>query len=167
MASRNSGRALFASIARREGSTMLFADVFVGGVLCTLSAWVIGLPSLWLGLEPGRKFELPLGLLFWYTKLMNKSTLSRTRKKDRPTFHGRRVCAFAGFAGSVRGYRCMDFKTERARPHPPRSHPPAGRARAEGEVEIETCPMLNGCGKPFRSVKNAQRPQSRFGGAMT
>jgi hypothetical protein len=26
---------------RRVGSTGLIADVFVGGVLCTLSAWVI------------------------------------------------------------------------------------------------------------------------------
>ena len=39
------------------------ADVFVGGVLSTLSAWVIGFGSLWLGLEPGRKVTLPLGLL--------------------------------------------------------------------------------------------------------
>jgi hypothetical protein len=38
--------------------------VFVGGVLCTLSAWVIGFLSLWFGLEPGRKLTLPLGLLF-------------------------------------------------------------------------------------------------------
>jgi len=39
------------------------AGVFVGGVLSTLSAWVMGFvrPS-WLGLEPGRKLTLPLGL---------------------------------------------------------------------------------------------------------
>jgi hypothetical protein len=36
---------------------------------------------MWLGLEPGRKLALPLGLPFWYMKLMGKSTLSRTRKK--------------------------------------------------------------------------------------
>src|SRR5216684_1020329 len=46
------------------------ADVFVGGVLCTRSAWVIWVRSpLWLGLEPGRKRELPLGLLLWYYTL--------------------------------------------------------------------------------------------------
>jgi hypothetical protein len=39
-------------------------DVFVGGVLCTRSAWVIGFSPLCLGLEPGRKLQLPLGLLF-------------------------------------------------------------------------------------------------------
>jgi len=39
----------------------------------------------WLGLEPGRKLTLPLGLLFWYTKLMTKS-ISRTRKtRGRPS----------------------------------------------------------------------------------
>jgi hypothetical protein len=38
----------------------------------------------WLGLEPGRKSYLPLGLLFWYMKLMTKS-ISRTRKtRGRP-----------------------------------------------------------------------------------
>jgi hypothetical protein len=36
---------------------------------------------LWLGLEPGRKFTLPLGLPFWYMKHMSKSILSRTGKK--------------------------------------------------------------------------------------
>jgi hypothetical protein len=38
--------------------------VFVGGVLSTLSAWVIRFTPSWLGLEPGRKMRLPLGLLF-------------------------------------------------------------------------------------------------------
>jgi hypothetical protein len=39
---------------------------------------------LWLGLEPGRKCNLPLGLLFWYMKFMTKS-ISRTRKtRGRP-----------------------------------------------------------------------------------
>jgi hypothetical protein len=36
---------------------MSIADVFVGGVLCTRSAWVIGGLSLWFGLEPGRKLD--------------------------------------------------------------------------------------------------------------
>jgi hypothetical protein len=38
-------------------------------------------PFHWLGLEPGRKLELPLDLPFRYKKLMSKSTLSRTRKR--------------------------------------------------------------------------------------
>src|SRR6266851_10228462 len=45
---------------RRVGST----GVFVGGVLSTLSAWVIGGLSLWLGLEPGRKLQPSLRLAF-------------------------------------------------------------------------------------------------------
>src|ERR1700675_1042104 len=45
------------------------ADVFVGGVLCTLSALAMGGPPVWLGLEPGRKLLLPLGLLLRYTQL--------------------------------------------------------------------------------------------------
>jgi hypothetical protein len=57
---------------RRVGSTggnigWSIADVFVGGVLSMLSAWVTELTSAWLGLEPGRKLTLPLGLLLRYT----------------------------------------------------------------------------------------------------
>jgi hypothetical protein len=49
---------------RRIGSASISMGVFVGGVLSTLSAWVIlGTQSFWLGLEPGRKVTLPLGLL--------------------------------------------------------------------------------------------------------
>jgi hypothetical protein len=50
----------------RKRRRVVSMGVFVGGVLCTQSAWVIGGLSLWLGLEPGRKLQLPLGLLFWY-----------------------------------------------------------------------------------------------------
>jgi hypothetical protein len=52
---------------RRVGSTGLIADVFVGGVLSTLSAWVIGFLSLWLGLEPGRKYDPSPRLAFMVT----------------------------------------------------------------------------------------------------
>jgi hypothetical protein len=55
--------------------------VFAGGVLCTLSAWIIGFAS-WL--EPGRKFALPLGLLFWYTVIMSKSIKVHQKKLGRP-----------------------------------------------------------------------------------
>ena len=36
---------------------------------------------MWLGLEPGRKFALPLGLLFWYTQFMRKSIKVHQKKK--------------------------------------------------------------------------------------
>jgi hypothetical protein len=64
----------------------LFADVFAGGVLCTLSAWVIGLMSSWLGLEPGRKFALPSGLLICKTNIMRKSidAKPKPRRPGRP-----------------------------------------------------------------------------------
>jgi hypothetical protein len=54
-------------VGSRGGNIMgwSIADVFVGGVLSTLSAWVMEAGSLWLGLEPGRKVTLPLGLLLW------------------------------------------------------------------------------------------------------
>jgi hypothetical protein len=42
----------------------LVLDAVRRGVLCTRLALAIGGLSLWLGLEPGRKFALPLGLLF-------------------------------------------------------------------------------------------------------
>jgi len=59
--------------------------VFVGGVLSTLSAWVIGFLSLWLGLEPGRKRELPLGLFLCYTENMRKSIkVTPKKKRGRP-----------------------------------------------------------------------------------
>jgi hypothetical protein len=56
----------WAGKSRRLGNCgASLADVFVGGVLCTLSALDHGIkPPSWFGLEPGRKFQLPLGLLF-------------------------------------------------------------------------------------------------------
>jgi hypothetical protein len=48
--------------------------VFVGGVLSTRSAWVMGWWSFWLGLEPGWKQQLPLGLLSCYHEDMSKSS---------------------------------------------------------------------------------------------
>jgi hypothetical protein len=39
----------------------------------------------WFGLEPARKRELPLALLFWYTIFMSKA-ITRTRKsRGRPS----------------------------------------------------------------------------------
>jgi hypothetical protein len=51
---------------RRVGSTGgLILDAVIRGVLCTRVALAMELtPPLWLGLEPGRKFTLPLGLSF-------------------------------------------------------------------------------------------------------
>src|SRR6478735_7917174 len=45
-----------AAWARKPRHDDVLEDVSLGGVLCTLSAWVMGIPSVWLGLEPGRKF---------------------------------------------------------------------------------------------------------------
>ena len=42
------------------------------------------LSPLWLGLEPGRKFALPLGSYFWYTINMKKSILVHQNKRGRP-----------------------------------------------------------------------------------
>src|SRR5215208_4199731 len=53
---------------RRDGLSGS-ADVLVGGVLRRVSARVMMGRILWLGLEPGRKFALPLGLLLWYQGL--------------------------------------------------------------------------------------------------
>jgi hypothetical protein len=68
------------------------ADVFVGGVLSTLSAWVIWVRSpFWLGLEPGRKLQLPLGLLLGYPEFMAKSIRDIPKKqRGRPSTGGRR-----------------------------------------------------------------------------
>src|SRR5690349_1740133 len=39
---------------------------------------------LWLGLEPGRKFALPLGLHFCYTKRMKKARTVKQKVLGRP-----------------------------------------------------------------------------------
>jgi uncharacterized membrane protein len=60
--------ALAKAATAKKRRRVVSMGVFVGGVLSTLSAWVIGGLSLWLGLEPRRKTEaLPLGLLLRYT----------------------------------------------------------------------------------------------------
>jgi hypothetical protein len=55
--------------------------VFEGGVLSTLSAWVIGGLSLWLGLEPGRKLRPSPRLAFRLYKNMGKSNKVIPKKK--------------------------------------------------------------------------------------
>ena len=71
----------------------MHAGVFVGGVLCTLSAWVMGFISpLWFGLEPGRKCNLPLGLLLSYHKIIMQQDKKIAKKGGRPaTGKGRTV----------------------------------------------------------------------------
>src|SRR5450631_4528204 len=73
-------------VGSRGGNIMgwSIADVFVGGVLCTLSAWVMEAGSLWLGLEPGRKLALPLGLPFVYTISHGQARQNCTQKADGP-----------------------------------------------------------------------------------
>ena len=47
---------------------------------------------LWLGLEPGRKCQLPLGLLLWYPYFMAKSIKGTPKKRrGRPPTTGRGV----------------------------------------------------------------------------
>jgi len=54
-----------AATVRKRRRVVVSMGVFIRGVLSTLSAWVIWVRSpFWLGLEPGRKFALPLGLSF-------------------------------------------------------------------------------------------------------
>src|ERR1700733_7554493 len=55
------------------------------------------------------------------------------QKEDRPAANRRRVGTSPGLARSVSRYRCLDSEAERVRSEPSRGHPPAGRARAEGE----------------------------------
>jgi hypothetical protein len=44
----------------------------------------------WLGLEPGRKCPLPLGLLLWYPFFMGKSIKGTTKKRrGRPATTGK------------------------------------------------------------------------------
>ena len=46
---------------------------------------------IWFGLEPGRKFQLPLGLLFWDTENMKRSikVTPKKRGRGRPPTGGR------------------------------------------------------------------------------
>src|ERR1700674_1105694 len=58
--------------------------VFVGGVLGTLSAWVIGGLSLWLGLEPGRKLRPSPRLAFRLNQYWKMSIKAKPKKRGRP-----------------------------------------------------------------------------------
>jgi hypothetical protein len=51
---------------------------------CQPGSFEVG--SLWPGLGPGRKLELPLGLIFWYHRFMKKATKRDTKKsRGRPS----------------------------------------------------------------------------------
>ena len=64
--------------------------VSVGGVLYTLSAWVIGFASSWLGLEPGRKSDaFPSACFYGSTAIMKKSIKVASKKRGRPPTGGR------------------------------------------------------------------------------
>jgi hypothetical protein len=74
-------------VGSRGGNIMgwSIANVFVGGVLSTLSAWVIwNCGPFWLGLEPGRKLQLPLGLQLCYQGIMEKTTVIAKKKRGPP-----------------------------------------------------------------------------------
>src|SRR5271155_709634 len=54
-----------------------------------LSHWILS--PLWLGLEPGRKFALPLGLFLGYPVFMAKSIRDIPKRgRGRPSTGGRR-----------------------------------------------------------------------------
>src|ERR1700730_1238397 len=74
-------------VGSRGGNIMgwSIADVFVGGVLSTLSAWSWDLRPSWLGLEPGWKFQLPLGLIFVYTNNHGEAIKNCTQKIPGPS----------------------------------------------------------------------------------
>jgi hypothetical protein len=62
--------------------------MFVGVVLCTLLAWSIGLTSVWFGLEPGRKLQLPLGLLYVLHRNYEAVNNCDTEKEARQASNG-------------------------------------------------------------------------------
>jgi hypothetical protein len=69
---------------RRVGA----AGAFVGGVLCTLSAWVMDFLPSWLGLEPGRKL-MPSPRLAFLVHEINDQINIAYQKNTRPTGHRR------------------------------------------------------------------------------
>jgi hypothetical protein len=90
---------------------------------------------LWFGLEPGRKLQPSPRLAFLVHDIHEQSN-NTYAKVSGQTVDRRLVGTFARFARAVFGYRCMDHETKRAGTHPPRSHPPACGAGAEGEGEM-------------------------------
>ncbi len=65
--------------------------MFVGGVLCTLSAWPLDSQSFVARVRAGAEgSQLPLGLLLWYHGFMKKKTLvSKKRRGPVPTGVGK------------------------------------------------------------------------------
>src|SRR5216684_6787516 len=78
--------------AIREDCGSSIADVFVGGVLSTRSAWVIGGLSLWLGLEPRGSATFPSACFCASTVFMRKQTvLAKKKRGPAPTGIGVQV----------------------------------------------------------------------------
>jgi hypothetical protein len=76
---------LATSATARKRRRVVSTGVFGGGVLSTLSAWVIWVRSpFWLGLEPGRKFQLPLGLILRQTYIHEEVNKRYSKKAGRP-----------------------------------------------------------------------------------
>src|SRR5882672_12866659 len=121
---------------RVSNRRVVSAGAFVGGVLSTRSAWVIGGLSLWLGLEPGRKLRPSPRLAFLVHDIHEQSN-NTYAKISRQAIDRRLIGSFARFARAVFGYRCMDHETKRAGSYSSRSHPPPGRSGAEGEKMTE------------------------------
>src|SRR5690348_1896598 len=73
-----------AAAAKMPARTARRERIGVGEIL----AFDMTLSSCW-GLEPRRKFALPLGLLFWYPLFMSKSIKDTTKKRGRPVTTGK------------------------------------------------------------------------------
>jgi hypothetical protein len=72
---------------RRVGSmdlVGLVTDVFVGGVLCTLSAWIIGFASFVVRVRAGAEVDASPRLAFTLYVIMAKSISVKLKKAGRP-----------------------------------------------------------------------------------
>src|SRR3954470_10454856 len=73
---------------------------------------------LWLGLEPGRKFALPLGLIFCYTEIYEEVNKGNTEKETRPTGNRSSTARYLKDAGRTdcrsgnlgHSKRCQSFR---------------------------------------------------------
>jgi hypothetical protein len=105
--------------------------VFVGGGLCTRSAWVMDFSVLWLGLGPARSLNLPVGLQLCYHGFMAKQTVI-TKKRRGPLPTGK---------GTLIGVRLQPFQlvaldTWIAAQNAPLTRPEAIRAMMETILHI-------------------------------
>jgi hypothetical protein len=73
-----------AAATERKRRRFVSMGVFVGGVLCRCQPRSLDSRPFWLGLKPGRKLQLPLGLPFCYTISMKKARAVKQKVMGRP-----------------------------------------------------------------------------------